>query len=73
MLSLLQQYDVDYVFVGATERGEGSAAGAYPEERGNTPGGRDIQTDIVTRIQVRINRYLPSPECRPWRGKSSAP
>ncbi|MEO6457271.1 MAG: DUF2298 domain-containing protein, partial [Chloroflexia bacterium] len=33
MLALLQQYEVDYVFVGATERGEGSAAGAYPEER----------------------------------------
>ncbi len=33
MLSLLHQYGVNYVFVGATERGEGSAAGAYPEER----------------------------------------
>jgi uncharacterized membrane protein/sugar lactone lactonase YvrE len=28
LLQTLQQYNVDYVFVGATERGEGSAAGA---------------------------------------------
>jgi uncharacterized membrane protein len=47
MLSLLQQYDVDYVFVGATERGEGSAAGAYPEER-VTPQAETIFKQIMS-------------------------
>ena len=47
MLSLLQQYGVDYVFVGATERGEGSAAGAYPEER-VTPQAETIFKQIMS-------------------------
>ncbi|MFL5731561.1 MAG: DUF2298 domain-containing protein, partial [Chloroflexia bacterium] len=33
LLDLLHRYHVSYVFVGAVERGEGSAAGRFPEER----------------------------------------
>ncbi len=33
LLEVLHQYNIDYVFVGAVERGEGNAAGGHPEER----------------------------------------
>jgi YYY domain-containing protein len=33
LLEVLRENNIDYVFVGAVERGEGAAAGAHPDER----------------------------------------
>ncbi|HKP53503.1 MAG TPA: DUF2298 domain-containing protein [Chloroflexia bacterium] len=49
LLRTLQQYSVDYVFVGAVERGEGGAAGGDPGER-VTPAAEALFQQTLTEV-----------------------